>query len=61
MRGCLAERVLHARTFQRAIREVELRDIVAKLADVRREREARLVAPKLNFDARRPHANNLKG
>ena len=36
------------RTCQRAVVQVERRNVVAKLADVRREREARCVAMKRN-------------
>ena len=48
------------RTCQRAIREVEFGDVVAKLANVRRKCEARVVV-EAYIDSLRFHANNLEG
>ena len=45
-------------TLQRALRQVELCDIVAELADVTRQREARIVAAKVDGAALRLHADD---
>ena len=45
---------------QRAAGQVELRDVVAELADVARQREA-LVVGELDLASLRPHAYELKG
>ena len=50
------------RTCQRAVREVEFCDVVAKLANIQWECEALIVAEsELRNDAFRLHANNLEG
>ena len=48
------------RTCQRAVAQVELCNVVAKLADVRREREARFVASQIHVHALCLHTNNHK-
>ena len=52
--------VQHTRTVQRAIAQVELRDVVAELADVARQREAGLVAVEFDRAPLRLHADELE-
>ena len=42
---------------QRAVAQVQLRDVVAELADVARQREARLVVAEIDFAALGLHAD----
>ena len=48
------------RTCQRAVAQVEIRNVATNLADVRSEREARCVARERNAYALCLHANNFK-
>ena len=52
---------IHPRTVQRAFRQVECRDVVAELANVARQREARLVVSEDDIAALRLHADDLEG
>ena len=45
---------------ERAIRQLELRDVVAELADVARQREAGLVVMQNDLAPFRLHANELE-
>ena len=49
-------------TLQRAVAQIELRDVIAELADVARQREALVVGEaELSDDALCLHANELEG
>ena len=50
----------NTRTAERAIAQVELRNVVAELADVARQREAGLVAAEANHASLRLHADELE-